>query len=476
MNEKKNLKDAVVIGGSIAGLLAARVLAEHFENVIILEKDTLPTEPEAHKSVPQGNHIHVILGQGQDFLESRFPGILKEIENSGGNIVDFSKDISWFFQGSWRTRHTSGMTCLLSLRPHTEWHVRRRLLAEYPNVTIRENSLVEGLLTDDKKTWVTGVKLKYTNSEPEEITADLTVDSSGRGSQTPQWLEQMGYHKPREAEIGIGLCYTSRIYNRPDNFNEDWKLLALFPKFPDSWRGGILSSVQDNQWIVTMNGYFGEVAPVDDHGFLQFASSLPKPDIYNWIKNETPVSATKVFKVPKIRRRYYEELSKFPDGLIVIGDANCIFNPIFGQGITAASRYSWQLDECLSKLARKSPGSMKNFSKTFQKKLTKHLDLPWFLTTMIDLSYPQTKGNRPPGMLLISWFFRQVLETCSKNARVNQSFMKVLHMYAGLGTLLKPSFFLPVLFYGIKSSFVPLAKRADIAEIPRQMNLNLSTK
>jgi 2-polyprenyl-6-methoxyphenol hydroxylase-like FAD-dependent oxidoreductase len=209
MNKKKLLKDAIVIGGSIAGLMTARVLADNAENVVVLEKDTVPAKPESHKTVPQGNHIHVILGQGKDFLESCFPGILQEIKASGGNIVDSAKDVSWFFQGSWRTRHTSGMTSLLSLRPHTEWHFRNRLLAEYPNVTIRENCQVNGFLSNEDNTRVTGVKFKRPGGDLEKMTCDLVVDSSGFASQTPDWISGMGYERPPETEIGIGLCYTS---------------------------------------------------------------------------------------------------------------------------------------------------------------------------------------------------------------------------------------------------------------------------
>jgi hypothetical protein len=276
----------------------------------------------------------------------------------------------------------------------------------------------------------------------------------------------MGYARPRETEIGINLCYTTRIYKRPDTFSEDWKLLALFPKFPDTWRGGIISSVQGRQWIVTLSGYFNEMAPVDDPGFHNFALTLPKPHIYNCIKNEIPLGATKVYKVPKIRRRYFEKLTKFPDGLVVIGDANCNFNPIFGQGITAASLYCQELNICLNTWANKMPDELKGFSLNFQKKVANYLDLPWFLTTIIDLSYPQTKGKRPPFMPVISWLFKKVLEACSYNARIHQSFMKVLHMYAGIGTLIKPSFLGPVILYIIRSAFVPIIKRVNTGEMP----------
>lgn len=464
---RKNFQKAVIIGGSITGLLTAYALADNFDEVIIIEKDLLPTTPTPHKSVPQGHHVHVIYGSALELIESWFPGIVAEMVTAGANVIDFSKDLPRFFQGKWTLRYNSGVKSLLSLRPHVEWHLRCRLLAAYPNVSIREHCTVEGFQTNDNSACITGVKYKDANGQTATINADITVDASGRGSQTPAWLAAIGYSKPKEAAIEINLGYTTRMYQCPSYFQENWKGLVLYPECPYSWRSGMILSVQNNQWIVSLAGYFGDHAPSDDTGFLEFARSLPQPHIYNWLKNEIPLSASKVFKVQQIRRRYYEAQTRFPNGLIVIGDALCLFNPVFGQGITIASICVAELRSSLAMHLKKSPRDLKGFSYAFQRKLAKHLYLPWHFANIIHFGYPQTKGSRP---LLSSMLFRpciKAMEGCSENRRIHQTFLKVLQMYAGFRALLTPSFLIAVMQYIIKSAFWPLMKRTSIQDVPR---------
>lgn len=467
----KRLQHAVVIGGSIGGLMAARVLSDYFEQVTVLERASFPDKPEPRKTVPQGNHIHVLLGKGRDIVESNFPGLIQEMEEGGANMIDSSQDFCWFFQGAWRPRNETGIPMLLTLRPHVDWHIRRRLLKDCSNVTIKTNCLVTNLLASDDRSRITGVSYKIDDGNEQTMSAELVVDVSGRNSKAPDWLAQYGYERPKEKEIGISLSYTSRVYQRPADFKEDWKFLVLYPCFPNSWRAGFISTIQGNRWIVTLNGYFGEHAPLDDEGFLEFARTLPKQDIYDRIRDLKPESETMLYRIPRIRRRYYEKLSRFPDGLVVMGDANCVFNPIFGQGMTAVCLYADALRKAFQEWEgighNHSRGfALQGFSMAYQKSLPSALNLPWFLTNMIDLSYPQTKGQRPFGMRIISWFLSRTLEAISRNPRLNYTFLEVLHLQAGLGALLKPNFVLPVLLHGIKAFFIPLEKRAETQFMP----------
>ena len=475
-NENKPLEHAVVVGSGMSGLMAARVLSDKFKKVTILERDILPAKPGVRKTVPQGNHVHVILGGGTDVLENYFPGILSQMEEAGGSLIDTTRDFSWYHHGAWRARHTSGVNMLLSYRPFMDWHTRRNLESGCPNVVMREKVLVEEYLTSPDKSKVTGVRITGPRKKSEEIYADLVVDASGRSSKTPEMLEAIGYQRPPESSVGIDLAYTTRIYKCPKKVAENWKLLILYPHFPDTWRAGFISHIEENKWIVSLNGYFGDHAPLDDKGFLEFARSLPTPDIYNRIKDLKPIGDTKIFKIPKIRRRYYEKLARFPDGLVVIGDANCVYNPIFGQGITAASAYTEALRTGLAKQLKKTPGDLSGFPKVFQSSLPAALNLPWFLTNVIDLAYPQATGKRPPGMSLIKWIVARMLEANSRNPRLHQKFMEVLHLHKGLSNLLHPVFILSVLGHGIKSLFVPLDKRANTKEMPPTMDLKLTMK
>lgn len=461
------MKHAVVIGGGVGGLLAARVLSDHFEKVTVLERDIYPGKPVSRKTIPQGNHLHILLSKGISIIEKYFPGIIKNLQDAGENYLDASRDIAWFFHGAWRPRNKSDIKFFTIYRPCLDWILHERVIKDCPRVTILEKCVVNNLLTNPEKTSVTGVHYTNVDGKPVNLNADLVVDSSGRTSQTPQWLVDMGYQPPNEKEIVINVTYTTRIYNRPATFNDDWSLFISYPEYPKNWRAGSISEIRDNQWMVTQAGYFGDHAATDDTSFLEFAKTTPRLEIYNLIKNLKPISETILYKIPRIRRRFYEKLSRFPDGLVVIGDANCVFNPVFGQGISAASLYVEALKTNLEIWSQKHPGELTGLSSAFQKSLPKALDLPWFLTNLIDLSYPQTIAKRPFGVTFFSWFFARTLDAVSRNPRLHKTFLEIMHLEKGVAALINPAFTLPVLFHGIKSFFVPLQKRANTGEIPR---------
>jgi len=458
------MKHAVVIGGSIGGLVAARVLSDYFEKITVLERDSYASKPRPRKFLPQGNHIHILLSKGKTLLEQYFPGLPDDLAAQGEKSLDFARDINWFFQGCWRPRYKSGIEFYPLYRPSLDWVLAKRIKRDYPNVKMIEKCSVEELGWNEAKTHVTGVICKTSGGKTKKLEADLVVDSSGRYSKTPQWLELAGYKPPLEKETKIDVAYTTRIYKRPANFDENWKLLSLYYQFPLNWQSGIINNIQNNKWLVTLGGYFGKSPSSSDSGYLKFAKNLPRHEIYDRIKNEKPISETWVYRIPQIRRRYFEKLNRFPDGLIVMGDANCVFNPIFGQGITAIALYAEALGAHLEKW--KDRYNLDGLSMAFQKSLPGALDLPWFITNMIDLSFPQTQGKRPPGMRFISWYLARTLESVSLSPRLYQRFLRVMHLEAGWGALLNPAFSLPVLFYALKSFFIPLEKRANTGEMP----------
>ncbi|HYO51423.1 FAD-dependent oxidoreductase, partial [Archangium sp.] len=222
---------AIVIGGSIAGLLSARVLSEHFEKVIILEREPLPEGPEARKSTPQGRHIHALLEAGLNALDGLFPGMVQEMVGEGADLIDMARDAAWLQSGSWKARYEGGPQTILVSRPFLEWKVRGRVTA-LPNVELWQGCGVEELLTDASRTRVTGVKVKGPRGE-QNIEGALVVDTSGQGSRAPHWLETLGYGRPEEELVGIDLRYTSRFYERPAGFDE-WKILAVSGRAPES--------------------------------------------------------------------------------------------------------------------------------------------------------------------------------------------------------------------------------------------------
>jgi 2-polyprenyl-6-methoxyphenol hydroxylase-like FAD-dependent oxidoreductase len=119
---------AIVIGASMAGLLAARVLSDHFQEVVIVERDRLPKQAEFRKGVPQSRHIHFLLVRGARILEQLFPGFREDLLAAGAQPIDWPHDALWLSAAGWGTRFTSGLPMLSSHRELLEWLVRGRVL------------------------------------------------------------------------------------------------------------------------------------------------------------------------------------------------------------------------------------------------------------------------------------------------------------------------------------------------------------
>ncbi|WPB75232.1 hypothetical protein KYC5002_40330 [Archangium violaceum] len=454
---------AIVIGGSMAGLLSARVLSEHFEKVIILERERLPEGPEARKNAPQGRHIHALLEAGLTVLDGLFPGLVQDLVHEGADLVDLARDAAWFQSGSWKVRYEGGPRSILVSRPFLEWKVRARVTA-LPNVEVWQGYGVEELLTDVSRTHVTGAKVKGPEGE-RTLEGGLVVDTSGRGSRAPHWLEELGYGRPEEEQVGIDLGYTSRLYERPANFDA-WKILVVNGRAPEAKRSGFISNVEGGRWIVSLNGYFGDHAPTDDAGFLEFARGLPTPHLYEYIRDAKPLTTPVSHKIPTSRWMHYEKMARFPEGFVLLGDTVCALNPVFGQGMTVACLGAKLLGEKVAR-ARTSPGGLHaGLAHGFQKELSKIVGLCWFLTTTMDLAYPETRGKRPFGLKAVQWSVQNMIDLTSLDAKACHAFYEVLHMRKGMEGLLQPGFVSALMAYNLKSLFVPREQRANLTTLP----------
>jgi 2-polyprenyl-6-methoxyphenol hydroxylase-like FAD-dependent oxidoreductase len=460
---ERGLGHAIVIGGSIAGLLSARVLADHFDRVLVLEREPLPQAPEARKSVPQGQHVHALLEAGMRTLEALFPGLVQELVAEGADLVDLARDAAWLQSGSWKVRYESGIQSILASRPFLEWKVRNRV-ATLPNVEVRQGDAVVELVADASRQRITGVKVKGPEGE-QVLEAGLVVDASGRGSRAPQWLEALGYGRPDEEQVGIDLGYTSRFYERPAGF-DDWKILVLNGRAPEAKRSGFISNVEGGRWIVSLNGYFGDHPPTDEAGFLEFARGLPRPDLYEYIRNAKPLTLPVTHKIPSSRWLHYEKMARLPEGFVLLGDSVCALNPVFGQGMTVVSLAAKMLGEAVAR-ARTTPGGLhRGLARGYQKELSKLVGLCWSLTTTMDLAHPETRGKRLPGLKAVQWTLQNMVDLTSLDARSCHAFYEVLHMRKGAEGLLQPAFAASLLRYSLKSLFVPREQRANLTTLP----------
>jgi flavin-dependent dehydrogenase len=448
---------AVVVGASIAGLLAARALSDHAQQVTIIERDQLPNGPAFRAGVPQSRHLHVLISRGLDLYDQLFPGFQAGILDAGAQVLGWA-DALWLNAAGWSQRYPQPIRLLGASRHLLEAQVRTRVADS--GVEFRTGLEVVGLLASPDTTRVTGVQVRARDGSAlpraravhppganptQEIPADLVVDASGRSSRTPRWLEALGYPPVAETKIDALLGYASRYYQIPAGFQANWRMLIL-PPAPPSTRGGVILPIEDKQWLVTLGGYGGDHPGTDEAEFLEFAASLRHPLLHQTIRDAEPVSAIHGFAQTANQRRHFERLSRWPDGFIAVGDAVCAFNPTYGQGMTVAGVTAVALDQALSRHRQGHGSDLTGFAGWFQHQVAGHGADAWQLATGEDLRYATTRGPRPgPLGRLIYRYSDRVLATANGNPEVQRAFLRVLHLLDPPAALFHPRVLLPVL-------------------------------
>ncbi|HZJ05301.1 MAG TPA: hypothetical protein VFD59_07505 [Nocardioidaceae bacterium] len=378
---------AVVIGASIGGLLAARVLSDWFDQVTVLDRDSLPQEAEYRKGVPQGRHLHMLIQRGLQVLDQQFPGLADELA-AGGAARCGTDDGAWYLGGH-LPRFAGDYHDLSMTRPFLEHHVRMRVAA-LSNVAVVSGRAATELLTTSPggESRVTGVLTTPTSGgAPEALRADLVVDAGGRGSHAPAWLEQLGFGRPEEERITIGVGYTTRLYRRTEEDLAGDTFIIIQPTPPHETRAGVMVAVEGNRWLLTLGGWLGDHAPDDEEGFLAFAKGLPAPDIYDLITRLEPLGGFSTHKFPANLRRRYEKMPSQPEGFVVIGDALCSFNPLYAQGMTVSALESMELGACLD-------AGLDGLPRRFYRRAAKIIDEPWQVAAGGGLRLPAGRGRQ----------------------------------------------------------------------------------
>jgi len=448
---------AVVIGGGLAGLLAVRVLADHFQRVTLVERDGVATEANARKGVPQGHHVHGLLAKGQEILATLFPDLVPALVAGGAVPLDMGRDFRWHHFGAWKARFDSGIRGFLFTRPYLEWHIAERVRGR-PNVRII-NAAAEGLAVAPEGGRVTGVRIQSPGGAIRVLSADLIVDAGGRGSHAPQWLEAIGYAKPEESTVKIDLTYASRLY-RPGPEAHDWKALVVTSRPPGKKMAAIFA-VEGGRWLVTLGGVHGECPPADDAGFLEFARTLVVPDAYRAVASAVPLTPIATYRIPRNIRRHYDRLRRFPERFLVMGDAFCSFNPVYGQGMTVGAREAIALDTVLRERADRG-GGLEGLPKLFHTRVAHIVDEAWQPTTGEDFRHAETEGERPPAMRLLQWYTGRMHERCAHDAPLALAFYRVMHMIDPPTALFRPSVIARVLRRQSAASDRGAGRPADI--------------
>ncbi|MCO5970697.1 NAD(P)/FAD-dependent oxidoreductase [Actinoallomurus soli] len=421
---------AIVIGGSMAGLLTARVLTAHFERVTLIDRDRFPADPVFRPGVPQSRHLHVLWTRGLEIAEALFPGLEATLRAAGAEEVRVPADVLWLTSAGWRERFDATRLLTFS-RPLLDHAVRDRLTGPPDGgrkpVDVLDGHRVTGLLPRGGD--VAGVIL----GDDGELHADLVVDATGRGSRAPEWLAALGHPTPPETRVDPLLGYASRYYAIPPGFDPGWKALYIQADPPATRRTGGLFPQEGGRWICSLSGAGRDYGPSEETAFLEFAKGLRSPVLYNAIRDAEPLTPIVAYRRTANHRRHYERLPSWPRGFVVTGDAACAFNPIYGQGMSVAAVAALVLDRCLRD---PRPG----FERRFQRGAARSAAGAWLVATGEDLRYRETEAA--PVRLrtrVINAYVDEVVATANVDRRVCERLVHVLALMAAPTSLFAPA-------------------------------------
>jgi 2-polyprenyl-6-methoxyphenol hydroxylase-like FAD-dependent oxidoreductase len=410
---------AVVLGASLAGLLAARVLADAYDRVTVVERDPLPETAEHRKGVPQGRHAHLLLPRGAQLLDELFPGLLDDLAAGGAPVIRDLGELR-FSPGGHRLRleghPPEAITCQAS-RPYLEGQVRARVRA-LPTVEIVDRCDVAGLVTTPARDRVTGVRIRRSaNGVEETLGTDLVLDATGRSGRATAWLTTIGYDLPPEEQLPIQVRYATRhLRLRPDDLSGQ-KFVAIGAQ-PDRPTGLVLFAEEQDRWVLTLIGYDRHHPPADPEAFLAFAETVAPPDVFAAIRHAKPLDDIVIYRFAANLRRRYEQLRRFPAGLLVFGDALCSTNPSYALGMSVVALQAVALRDSLAS----SDGDL---AQRFFRAAAKPIDRAWQLTVGSDLALPQVQGRRPLPVRVINAYINRVLTAAERDCVVAERFLRV---------------------------------------------------
>jgi len=430
-----------VLGASVSGLLAARVLADVYDRVTLIERDRVSqTHSVARRGVPQGRHAHGLLSRGAGIFEDLFPGILDEFVAAGAPTVSSPAELRNNLGGHLLCMtgdYTELSDTYQPSRPQLETAVRTRVV-EIPNVTLIDGCQVIGPKATDDNARILGVEvLNSEDSARTVVLADLVVDATGRSGRAVTWLKDLGYEPPPEDSLRVDLLYVSQ-YLRPVPGSMGREKVVIIGHTPTRPTGAEYLQQEDGRWILTLIGYGGHHPPTDQAGFLAFAEPIVPPHVFASIRDAEPLSDIVAHRFPASVRRRYEKLSRFPEGLLVIGDAICSFNPIYAQGMTVSAIQAQTLRKTLE-------AGTEELGQRFFRAVSKPLGVTWQMATGSDLSIPQVEGPRPLPVRMANAYISMVLSAAEHDSVLAERFLKVQYLLASPTTLLEPATVLRVL-------------------------------
>ncbi|MFF9197809.1 FAD-dependent oxidoreductase [Streptomyces sp. NPDC014779] len=440
----RRTRHAVVVGGSLAGLLAARVLSEHAERVTVVERDRFPEQAEPRPGVPQGRHLHVLIEGGQRALDELLPGFMAELAALGAPRVGMPEDMVQWQNGKWFARTPASAHFFSGPRDQLEWLVRERVFAD-PRIERIEGTEAVGLLGDAAR--VRGVLLRERGAgapkEPYPLEADLVVDASGRSTRAADWLKGIGAEAPHEETLDTGLAYSTRLFRSPEpDPAVDARGYYVVPN-PGQVYSGVILPLGDGRHVVTLSGLRGDEPPTDEALFEEYARRLPHPVIADWIAKAEPLTPVYGFRRTANVRRRYDRPGRRPAGFLATGDALCAFNPIYGQGMAVAAMSAVALRRALAD-PRRTPTTRR-----VQRALLDASRQAWDISAGADKKMPGATGDAARSGAVdrvTGWYLGRVQQRAAGDPVVGAAFRAALTLTAPLTALFAPAVLRATLF------------------------------
>jgi 2-polyprenyl-6-methoxyphenol hydroxylase-like FAD-dependent oxidoreductase len=432
---------AIVLGGSITGLLAARVLSDHFGQVTVIERDALPSAPVARKGVPQSRHLHGFLAGGVNALAGLFPGFVVGAVARGARHVDVGRMGTWYIGGVAFVNFDARLHGLLMSRLALEAYVRE-LVRTRTNVTFSERTRACGLVGSRER--VEGVRVSQVEQAEAAgetcLHADLVIDASGRGSRATHWLAELGVAQPSEETVRADITTsTCTIRRRPEHLGGAHAF--IYSPTPPGLTSGAALAIEDDRYIVAMTSYLDAPAPRTYDEMVSFARALPVRGLDSLLESAEPLSEVVQFHERESRRRRFERMRSFPAGMLVMGDAFASFNPSYGQGITVAAKQAQLLDTWLG-------GQMRGGARAFFRGAARIVDVPWSTIVSGDLQWPGVRGQRSFAASLLNGLFRRLVRASAHDHDTARALLAVLHLVAPPATLASPALLYRALVHG----------------------------
>jgi 2-polyprenyl-6-methoxyphenol hydroxylase-like FAD-dependent oxidoreductase len=422
---------AVVLGAGIAGLLSARVLSEHYDRVTLLDRDELPLAGEHRRGTPQDRHPHLLLARGARALEELYPGLLADLEAGGVPVLREFADAHLTYLGHTISRAGRPSEPMYQAsRPLLESQVRARRPS---GVEVSERVAANGLRCAGGRVVAVHVR---TPCGDDDLPADLVVDATGRGGRTAKWLPGLGFRAPAESRVEVDVCYVSARLRLPDSGDlHRAMLVSATPARPWGIAGG---QIEGDQWLVTAYGYRGHHPTPDDDGILAAFKELAPPGWADALAAAHWPERPAVHRFPYSVRRRYERLRRVPEGLVVVGDGLCSFNPLYGQGMTIAALQALALRDCLA-------AGDDDLSRRFFRAAARTVDLGWRLSVATDLGFPAVPGRRPVWTGAARAATDAILAAAEHDPEVRDAFLRVSWLLDPPTRLARPDFLRRVL-------------------------------